>query len=137
MEKSKIPFAITVMDLFTLYEEYSNRFDPKFFVFNHFLLGEVRNFANAAFISDFSRRDFERFFHVLPRISRVIPIGIPLVPAWSSDESTDSWNARFEGRRIVLQVGSSDARKNVPQFFEIARAWQTEASLPDVEFVRL
>lgn len=62
LEKSGVPFAVTVMDLFTLYPEYSNRFDPKFFVFNRFFLGGVEKFENAAFISDFSRRDFVRFF---------------------------------------------------------------------------
>ena len=62
VEKSKTPHAITVMDLFTLYEEYSKPYDPKIFVFNHFLLFGVEKFDNAAFISDFSRRDFVRFF---------------------------------------------------------------------------
>lgn len=137
VEKSGIPCAITVMDLFTLYREYANPYHPKFFVFNHFLLRGVKKFANAAFISDFSRRDFVRFFGKAPKISRVIPIGIPLGSESVPDAGTEVWREKFAGKPVVLQVGSSDLRKNVPQFFEIARAWRQDASLPEAAFVRL
>ncbi|MFB0965111.1 MAG: hypothetical protein QMC36_05500 [Patescibacteria group bacterium] len=62
VKKSGIPFAITVMDLFTLYDEYSNKRDPKFFIFNNCMLTKAKDFENVAFISDFSRRDYVRFF---------------------------------------------------------------------------
>lgn len=136
-ESSGIPTVLTVFDLFALYDQYSPWWDARFLVFNHCFLGQAKNFANVAFSSAFTLRDYQRFFHKDPERSAVIPIGIPAENRTWLDNQANRWAEAFAGKKVVLQVGSSDKRKNSGAYFNIARAALEDISFADTVFVRV
>ncbi len=92
-------------DLFPIDWRYTNRFDPRFWIYALFMLRGYDRFENVVFISKYTEGEYFDRVGRLPKHSAVIHIGTGSPSENGGDaDSTVDWNAEFEGKKVVLQV---------------------------------
>lgn len=123
---------INVFDLFTLYNEYTPIWDFRFKIYNIFFLRKVVNFKNIVFDSNFAKKDFDRFFSLQDKSTRVIPIWFNKNNITKIEEPKNLSN--FNWKKIVLHVWSEDRRKNIHAFYWVALNFSKRE---DILFVRI
>jgi glycosyltransferase involved in cell wall biosynthesis len=87
------------------------------------------------FISDFTKDDYSKFYgNLSTKKYATIPIGIDTIetPLEIQNQLMERWS--LSGKRIVLNVGSEDPRKNIKIFLELARHYK---DTPDMIFIRV
>ena len=92
-----------------------------------FLLQGLKKIKNISFISDFTKDDYQRYYGNLDQKNAItIPIGI-------SDEHHNSLidkpyvdKLNLQNKKIILNVGSEDIRKNIKTFLEIANHYKDD-----------
>lgn len=132
LSRLPVKLSIVVDDLFPLYD-YVHGFG--FFLYNHVLLAGLSKIKNMVFISDFTKEDYVKFYaNLSTKKYATIPIWIDTIetPLDVQNALIDRWH--LSGKRIILNVGSEDPRKNINMFLELARHYQEHK---DMIFIRV
>ncbi len=130
----KLWFKVTIIihDLFTLYgdKNWVNEF-----IYNHFLLNKIDKIKNMVFISEFTKNDYERYYHSLKNHHYSV------IYQWIdkkdvNDEVKESLikNYNLEGKTIIINVWSESPRKNIKTYLEVANYFKDHK---DLLFVRI
>ena len=124
---------IIVHDLFTLYDDKKKWVDE--FIYNNFLLKWVNKMKNIVFISEFTKKDYEKYFWALDNQNYRI------IYQWIDKQNVDNKirdqlikEYNLNDKKIILNVWSEDWRKNIKTYLEVASHFKDRN---DIQFVRV
>lgn len=123
---------IIVHDLFPLYDK-KKWMDE--FIYNNFLLKEINKMKNIVFISEFTKKDFEKYICPLDNQNyRIIYQWIDKQNINSNVKNTLINKYWLNGKKIILNVWSEDLRKNIKTYLDVAKYFNNRN---DILFVRI
>lgn len=131
--QDKYKTIIIVHDLFTLYDDKKKWVDE--FIYNNFLLKWIDRIKNIVFISEFTKKDYEKYFWLLDNHNyRIIYQWIDKqdVDNKIRNQLLDEYN--LKDKKIILNVWSEDWRKNIKTYLEVANHFKDRN---DIQFVRI
>lgn len=132
LQKSGFKVTIIIHDLFTLYWD---RHGIDEFIYNRFLLNKIDKIKNLVFISEFTEKDYERFYHSLKNHNYGV------ICQWIDKQDVnkkvkESLIKKYDlkNKKIILNVWSESPRKNIKAYLEIANYFKDNK---DFLFVRI
>ena len=133
-ELQKLWFKVTIIihDLFTLYWD---KHGVNEFIYNNFLLNRIDRIKNIVFISEFTEKDYERYYHSLKNHNYSV------IYQWIDKQDVNEKVKGFlikkynlKDKEIIINVWSESPRKNIKTYLEVANHFKNNK---DLLFVRI